>query len=83
MSGSLIFNHMQALDEGRFADGNVSVGGGPLSPQPSPSNRQESMLMVRTVDEDMSFKEVPNRTSSLVISEEAPPTASTALKQTF
>ena len=79
MSGSLIFNHMQALDEGRFAE-NPSVG--PLSPQPSPSNRQESMLLVRTVEDDMSFKEVPNRTSSLIISED-PPSASTVKKQTL
>ena len=56
---------------------------GPLSPQPSPSNRQESVLLVRTVEDDMSFKEVPNRTSSLVISEDPPSAATTAKKKTL
>ena len=56
---------------------------GPLSPQPSPSNRQESVLWVRTVEDDMSFKEVPNRTSSLVISEDPPSAATTAKKKTL
>ena len=69
MSGSLIFNHMQALDEGRLAE-TASGQNGQLSPQPSPSNRQESMLIVRTVEDEMSFKEVPGRSSSLVITEE-------------
>ena len=50
MSGSLIFNHMQALDEGRFADGASGAGLG--SPQPSPSHRQGSELIARTMVDD-------------------------------
>ena len=62
---------MQALDEGRLDTEAAHVG--PHSPQLSPSARQESVLMVRTIpDEDMSFKEVPGRATSLIITEETP-----------
>ena len=71
MSGSLIFNHMQALDEGRLGDNASGQGGGGVqSPQMSTSHRQGSVLNVRTLDDEMSFKELPGRATSLVITEE-------------
>ena len=72
MRGSLIFNHMQVVDECRLVDSNSGLGGH-NSPQPSPSNRQESLMNVPMVDQNTSFEDVvPGRSNSLSITEESP-----------
>ena len=49
MRGSLIFNHMQVVDECRLVDSGSGMGGH-NSPQPSPSHKQESLMNVPVVD---------------------------------